>query len=67
VAELNGRRIAAVLTADTNVKVGIYGLAEFDSHLHELADTGLVKLCERIGLEDLLIVVSAEELACVVT
>ena len=56
-AELNGGGVAAVLTADTAVERRVDFLAEFDSHLHELAYAVLVELRERIALEDLLIVV----------
>ena len=42
-------------------------LTEFDSHLHQLADADLIQLRERIVLVNLLVVVSVEELACVVT
>ena len=62
-AELNGGRVAAVLTADTAVERRVHFLAELDSHLHQLAYAVLVELCERIALEDLLIVVAAEEFA----
>ena len=33
-AEFNGRGIAAVLAADTDVHIGTYGSAELDRHLH---------------------------------
>ena len=58
VAELNGCGVTTVLTADTNVEVGVYGTAEGYSHVHELANTGLVELCERIVLIDLAVIVS---------
>ena len=67
VAELNGRRIAAVLAADTNVHIGSGLLAELDSHFHQLADACLVELCKRIVLEDLSVIVSVQELARVIT
>mgnify|MGYP006928869583 CR=1 FL=1 len=67
VAELDGSRVAAVLAADTKLDVRAGGLTELASHLNELAYANLVELCERIVLVDLLIIVSAEELACVVT
>ena len=66
VAELDGRRIAAVLAADSAVELRAGRLAVRDGHLHELADAGLVELRERIVLVDLLVVVRAEELAGVV-
>ena len=43
------------------------GLLIADGHLHELADAVLIKLCERIVLKDLGVIVSVEELACIVT
>ena len=56
-----------MLAADTNVELGINGLAELDSHFHELADTCLIELSEGIVLEDLGFILSVEELAGVVT
>ena len=67
VAELDRARVAAVLTADTAVELRVDGLAERNGHLHELADAVLIKLCERIVLKDLGVIVSVEELACIVT
>lgn len=58
VAELDGSRVAAVLTADTAVELRVDGLAHSDGHLHELADAVLIKLCERIVLKDLGVIVS---------
>ena len=66
-AELNRCRVAAVLAADTDVEVVVNGLAELDSHFHELANANLVELCEGIVLEDLSVIVSVKELTCVVT
>ena len=66
-AELNRCRITAVLTADTAVELRIYRLTELDSHFHELTNASLIELSERIVLEDLLVVVSAEELTSIVT
>ena len=66
VAELNGRGVTTVLTADTYVESGVNGLTESDSHVHQLANAGLVELSEGIVLEDLSVVVSAQELACVI-
>ena len=37
-AELYGRRISALLAADTYMQVRIYRLAKLDSQLHELAE-----------------------------
>ena len=41
--------------------------SEFDSHLHELANTNLIQFCKWIVLEDLSIIVSIEELTSVIT
>ena len=57
-AELYGRRISAVLAADTKLDVRAGGLTELASHLNKLAYADLVELCERIILVDLLIIVS---------
>ena len=67
VAEFYGRGIAAVLTADTDVQLGVVGTAESAGHVHQLAHTGLVQLCKGIILENLGIVVGIQELACIVT
>ena len=67
VAELNAHGIAAVLAADAVVQLSAGGLALGDSHLHQLADAGLVQLGEGIVLIDLGIVVGGQELACIVT
>ena len=67
VAELNRCGVTAVLTADTYVEVLVCGSAEGYCHVHQLANTGLVELCEGIVLEDLCIVVSIEELTGIVT
>ena len=62
-AEFYRGRVAAVFTADTAVNVRTGLLTELYRHFHELAYADLVELCERIALVDLGIVVSAEELA----
>ena len=46
---------------------GIDRLAEVKSHLHELSNAVLVKLCERIVLKDLCVIVSVKELTGIVT
>ena len=66
-AELDGRRIAAVLAADAAVQSGTGRLAEFDSHIHQFAHTDLVQLCKRIEFVDLVIIVGLQELARIVT
>ena len=65
-AELDGRRIAAVFAADAAVKLGICALAEFYSHIHELADAGGIELGEGVELVDLVLVIRGQELACIV-
>ena len=67
VAELDGRRVAAVFAADAAVQRGTRLAAEIDCHLHQFADADLVELGKRIGLVDLVLVVRGQELACVVT
>ena len=66
-AELYGRRISAVLAADTYMERWAFFLSELDGHLHQLADTNLVKLCKWVILEHLSVIVSGQELACIVT
>ena len=67
VAELNGRGISAVLTADTNVEVLVNRTSKGNCHVHKLTNTGGIELSEGIVLEDLGVVVSVQELAGVVT
>ena len=67
VAELDARRIAAVFAADAKLDVRANALAQFNRHLDELANAFLIEAGKWIGLEDLLLVVIVEELACVVT
>ena len=56
-----------MLAADAAMKLVIDRSAELEGHLHELANALLIELCERIILKDLGVIVSVEELACVVT
>ncbi len=67
VAELDGHGVAAVLAADTVVQILAGSLCLGDSHLHQHANAGLIQLSKGIVLEDLGIIVSVQELACVVT
>ena len=67
VAELDGRRIAAVLAADTEVHGRSGRFAHLDRHVHQLAHADLVELRERIGFVDLVLVVRRQELARIVT
>ena len=57
-AELYGRRISAVLSTDTDMELRIYRLTKLDRCLHQLTDACLVKLCKRIVLKNLSIIVS---------
>ena len=66
VAELHGSGIAAVLTADTEVNIGVGLAAQLSSHSHQLANAGLIQTSEGIVLVDLTIIVSIQELACVI-
>ena len=66
-AELNGRRIAAVLTANAHMELRIDRLTKLDSHFHQLAYADLIELCKGIVLEDLCIIVCAQELTSVIT
>ena len=65
-AELNGAGIAAVLAADAAVQLGAGCLSGCNSHLHKAAYAYGVKLLERVGLEDLGVVIGLKELAGVV-
>ena len=67
VAELDRRRIAAVLAADSEFDIGSCSFALRRSYLYQFAYAFLVKLRKRIRLEYLLLVLIAQELARVVT
>ena len=66
-AELDGGRVATVFTADTAVQMAVCASAERNCHLHEFADANGVKTCKRIGFVNLCLIVTGQELACVVT
>ena len=66
VAELDGRRIAAMLAADTAVHFGTNTSSLVNCHFHELSYTRRIKSCERIALVNLVRVVAGKELAGVV-
>ena len=66
-AELDGRKVAAVLAADTKLDVRADALAVVNSQLDQSADALLIEACKRIGLEDLLLEVGLEDAADVVT
>ena len=57
VAELDGRRIAALLAADAELDVRAGLTPQLRCHLDEAADASLVELGERIGFVDLVVVV----------
>ncbi len=62
VAEHNGRRISAMLTADAQLDVGAGLAAQLGSQLNQLAHAVLIQTGEGIGLADLLVVVGVQEL-----
>ena len=66
VAELDRRRIAAVLAADAEVHVRAGLLAELHCHVHKFAYADLVELSKRIGFIDLLLIICGQELAGIV-
>ena len=55
-----------MLAADAQMQVGVGGATQLAGHVHQLADTLLIQLGKGIVFVDLLIVVSAQELACIV-
>ena len=60
-AEVDGRRIATMFTADTNLEF-VFGAAAFlDPHVNQLADTGLVERLERVDMQDILLEVIRQE------
>ena len=67
VAEHHGTRITAVFAADAQLQVRTGLTTQLRSHLHQLANAVRVQTSEGIALEDLVVVVGAEELASVVT
>ena len=67
VAELDRRRVAAVLAADAAMQGRVDTLAQLHSHLHQSANALLIQLRERIVLVDLGVIVGIQELTSVVT
>ena len=55
-----------MFAANTAMNVAAGCVSHFDSHIHKFAYAGGVKTCERIGLENLVLVVRRQEFACVV-
>jgi hypothetical protein len=66
VAEVDRRRVAAVIAADAHLEVGARRAAALDSHLDQLADALLVDRLERVFGDDLLVDVVGQEPADVV-
>ena len=66
-AELNRGQVAAVLAADTKLDLRAGLTAVLDCHLNQLADALLIQASERVGLQDLLLKVTIEDRAHVVT
>ena len=60
-AEPDGLRIAAVLSADADLQVGPGGAAFLDGHGHELADAGLIDAGEGVLGQDLPVLVFHQE------
>ena len=52
-AEFYGRRIAAMLAADTALKIRTGCTSFLNRHLNQAANTGLVKSCKRVRFVDL--------------
>src|SRR5690606_19060929 len=67
VAELNGARITAVLTADADLQVATSPAPLPGPHLHELPDTVPVEHLERVVLEDAGVQVLRQEGGRIVT
>ena len=55
VEELGCRRVAAMFATDAALEVGASATATLDTHLHQLADTFLVEVVERVGGDNLLV------------
>ena len=66
-AELDGRRIAAVFAADAAMHRRTHRFAHLDRHIHQFADADLVEFRKRIGFVDLVRIVRGQEFAGVVT
>ena len=56
-----------MLATDTYMHVRTYWLAKLDRHLHQLAHTGLIQFGKRIIFKNLGIIVSIQELTCIIT
>ena len=56
-----------MFAADSQMNARSCLLTKLYSHLNQLADTCLVKACERIVFEDTLVSVLLNDLACVIS
>ena len=61
VAELHGRGIAALLTADAQLDIGTGLAAQLTGHLDQTAHAHLIQAGEGIGLIDLPVIVAGQE------
>src|SRR5690606_29440373 len=61
VAELDARRLAAVLTTDTNLEVGASAAATLGTELDQLANTVLIQHLEGVVLQQLALDVARQE------
>src|SRR5690606_17885386 len=61
VAEVDARRVAAVLAADAELELAVHRAALLDRHGYELADTGGVERLERVLFENLAREIVGEE------
>ena len=66
VAELYGRRVAAMFAADTAVKRLSFTLAEFNGSFHKFTYADGVKTCKRVAFVNLICVGRSKAFACVV-
>lgn len=66
VAELDGRRVAAVFAADSAVEIFAFALAELDRSFHKLADAYRIQAGERVAFINLARIVRRQEFARVV-
>ena len=56
-----------MLTADTNLELGLGGTTFLYTHAYKLAYAFLIEYFEGVGLDDAVLFVELEELGCVVT
>src|SRR5690242_11523169 len=65
-AEFHAGRIAALLAADADFQILARGATLLHGHLDQLADAALVDGLERVGLQQVLLQIGAEEAADVI-